>query len=63
MNKNSQKEYYNNVLTIDNTKYIIKVVGAKPFEKRSASKGIKHYKSRYFGRVAAFIFLCFYLYN
>lgn len=40
MNKNSQKEYYNNVLTIDNTKYIIKVVGAKPFEKRSASKRI-----------------------
>ena len=39
MNKNSQKEYYINVLTFENANYIIKVVGAKPFEKRSASKG------------------------
>ena len=38
MNKNSQKEYYIDVLTFKNTRYIIKVVGAKPFEIRLAPK-------------------------
>ena len=46
MNKNSQEEYYNIVLTTVSTEYIIKVVGAKPFEKRSASKEITKYKNR-----------------
>lgn len=36
--KITQKEYYNNVLTTANAECIIKVVGVKPFEKRSASK-------------------------
>ena len=38
MNKNSQKEYYINVLTFENANYIIKVAGAKPFEIRLAPK-------------------------
>ena len=36
--KITQKEYYNNVLTTANAECIIKVVGVKPFEKRSASQ-------------------------
>ena len=34
--KNTRKEYYINVLTFNVAKYIMKVVGAKPFEKRLA---------------------------
>ena len=64
MNKNSQKEYYINVLTFKVTKYILKVVGARPFEKRLAPIEKVTYKVvLLFSGERRLIFLCFYLLN